>query len=261
MKTEHHQRVELACRLAKQAGALALAAFMTPLEIKMKGRQDFVSNADLEVENFLRDEILKAFPDDGLVGEEFGTAAGKSGYEWVLDPIDGTANFVRSIPLWCVVIALVHGDRVVGGVIYDPNHDELFWAERGQGAFMNDESLKFHNDIDMGDGTVAFGYSTRVKSGSVPKLVEAFEEDGAFFVRMASGALSLAWVAASRYNGYIEEVMNAWDCFAGMILVEEAGGKTSLGDVQAMIRDGGRVIAGPLGVYDRLEQIGHDLWK
>src|SRR3954452_2695997 len=136
-------RLDVALRIAHEAGELALRHFraLDLLSIENKGHQDLVSNADREVELFVRAELARAFPDDGIVGEEHAPTSGTSGHIWVIDPIDGTANFVRGIPAWCVVIACVDQGMTEIGVIHEPSTGETFCASRGGGAFLNDRAI------------------------------------------------------------------------------------------------------------------------
>ncbi|WP_306258769.1 inositol monophosphatase family protein [Pararhizobium sp. IMCC21322] len=137
MTSELDTRLDSAKTIAKGAGDMALDFFQDigKLIIESKGVQDMVSNADRDVETFVREELAKHFPDDGIVGEEHANVEGTSGYTWVIDPIDGTANFVNNIPAWCVILACVHDDETKIGVIYAPWNDELFWGGQRQGRF------------------------------------------------------------------------------------------------------------------------------
>lgn len=240
--------------IAEEAGRLALDYFQRPsgLQIERKGHQDFVSQADREVELLVRRKLAEAFPDDGIVGEEHAPSAGTSGYVWVIDPIDGTTNFINGIPAWTVVLACVSGGRTQIGVIHDPCHSETFAAVRDSGATLNGQPLKLAAGLTLKDGTTGIGMSNRVGTVGLMALVQGIFDEGGIFLRNASGALSLAYVAAGRLLGYAEEHMNAWDCLAGQLIVEEAGGGVEEQDADEMIDHGGRVIAGAPGVFDEL---------
>ncbi len=254
-KLEH--RAARAERIVREAGKLALSFFHSPdaLRVERKGHQDFVSQADREVEMFIRDALDAAFPDDGIVGEEHDRVSGTTGWTWVIDPIDGTTNFVTQIPAWTVVLAGVAEGRTQIGVIYDACHDEMFVATRGMGARLNGRALVVEGDKGLREGSVGTGFSNRVPTDGVARLVTAVLAEGGVFHRNASGALSLAYVAAGRLLGYAEEHMNAWDCLAGQLLVEEAGGRVEDQDADAMIETGGRVIVGAPGAWDDLLRI------
>jgi myo-inositol-1(or 4)-monophosphatase len=247
-------RAALCAEIARKAGELALSYFsdQASLTVDAKGHQDFVSQADREVETMTRHLLSGAFPDDGIVGEEHAPLEGTSGFTWVIDPIDGTANFVNAIPAWTVVIAGVAEGRTQIGVTHDPCHDETFVAIRGKGATLNGAPLRMDNTRALSEGTVGVGYSNRVDAGGILRVVQGLGERGAMFHRNASGALSLVYVAAGRFLGYVEEHMNAWDCLAGQLIVAEAGGRIEAQDADAMIANGGRVVVGTPAVFDDL---------
>ncbi len=261
--SETNARYEFALDICREAGELALSYFegTATLRVEQKGPQDWVSEADKEVETFLRARIEASWPSDGIYGEEHENKPGESGFDWVIDPIDGTTNFVNGIPAWTVVLAGVYGAQTEIGVIHDPNASETFSARRGAGATLNGQSLAVASDIDMASGSVAVGYSNRVPVTNVLPVLEDVVNSGAMFHRNASGALSLAYVAAGRLLGYVEEHMNAWDCLAGQLLVEEAGGVVEQRDAGEMIREGGRVVVGTPDVFPVLKAICDKAWQ
>ncbi|WP_170406515.1 inositol monophosphatase family protein [Ruegeria arenilitoris] len=256
-------RKNFAVATAKEAGALALEYFTNrdTLVIDQKGTQDWVSEADRNVETFIRERITNSFPDDGIYGEEHEAKAGSSGFDWVIDPIDGTTNFVNGIPAWTIVLAGVSNRQTQLGVIYEPNVDETYVAVRGEGVTLNGQSIQVASDVELASGTVSVGYSNRVEASNVIPVIAALVEGGALYHRNASGALSLAYVAAGRLLGYIEEHMNAWDCLAGQLMIAEAGGEIEDQDAESMIRDGGRVIAGTPDVFGTLKLICDGAWN
>ena len=254
MDQEIDARLALAKSLAHDAGKKAKVYFRSigDLIIKSKGVQDMVSNADLEVETYIRERLAIAFPDDGIVGEEHGRVASKSGYTWVIDPIDGTANFVAGIPAWCVILACVHEDTTKIAAIYEPSHDELFWGVLGEGAFMNDIAIKVSSTTGLDVGNTGVGMNGRTETDMAAKFVKLLSERGGLFYRNASGGLMLSYVAAGRLIGYAEAHMNAWDCLAGQLLIAEAGGRVEKQSADAMLATGGRVIAAGPTVFDEL---------
>ncbi|EEX10155.1 inositol-1-monophosphatase [Ruegeria lacuscaerulensis ITI-1157] len=260
--TDNLERREFAVAVCSQAGELAARYFADrdALVVDRKGAQDWVSEADRNVETFIRDRIAEAWPEDGIVGEEHGRKSGTSGFDWVIDPIDGTTNFVNGIPAWTVVLAGVSGGRTQVGVIHDPNVDETYVALRGGGATLNDAPMRVAAGVALNSGTVAVGYSNRIEARHVLPIVADLIARGAMFHRNASGALSLAYVAAGRLLGYVEEHMNAWDCLAGQLMIAEAGGCIEDQDADTMIRQGGRVIAGTPDVFDTLREIAERVW-
>ena len=226
------RRFAFAQDLAREAGALAHRRFAhrEALEIESKGLQDWVSEADREVEAMIRARIAVAFPQDGFLGEESGAVAsveGEAGAVWVVDPIDGTACFLAGIPTWCVSIALVSRGEIELGVIYDPNAEELFAARRGQGARLNGAPLPPLSAGRFADGLFGLGHSTRVPAEALIGFMAALLRAEGMFICNGSGALMLAYVAAGRLVGYFEPHMNAWDTLAGFALIREAGGWTN----------------------------------
>ena len=227
MTTEAKKRLQFAIDLARSAGDLGMGFFreIEKLTIESKGHQDLVSNADRDVELFVRAAIADAYPDDGVVGEEHAAAAGSSGHIWVIDPIDGTANFVRGIPQWCVIIACVKDGETHTGVVHEPASGETFYARRGGGAFCK-RSPHCGFQIDrIAYGSIGVGFNNRTSAENILPVVTEIIRQGGVFFRNASGGLMLSYVAAGRLIAYTEEHMNAWDCLAGLLIVEEAGGK------------------------------------
>ena len=247
-------RIEVLEDICKQAGRLALQYFrdQAGLVIDHKGHQDFVSQADREVELLTRKLLSEHFPDDAIVGEEHAPSPGTSGFTWVIDPIDGTTNFINGIPAWTVVVAGVRNGVTECGVIHDPCNNETFVAVKGAGATLNGAALTLTDERRLSQGTVGIGYSNRVEDQGIVRLVASLVNEGSMFYRNASGALSLAYVAAGRLLGYSEEHMNAWDCLAGQLIVAEAGGRVEDQDADAMIRNGGRVVVGTPAVFEPL---------
>ena len=256
------KKTEITIAIVRSAGALALKFFqdLASLNVEKKGHQDFVSRADKDVELFIRAALEKTFPDDGIVGEEHDPKRGSSGFTWVIDPIDGTTNFINGIPAWTVVLAGVCDDKTQIGIIFDACHDDCFVAISGQGSCLNAMPLKSLHRSALTEGSVGVGFSNLVTTVGVSKLVEKILDAGGVFHRNASGALSLAYVADGRLLGYSEEHMNAWDCLAGQLLVAEAGGRVEAQSADAMIRQGGRVVVGAPGVFEHLIAISDEAY-
>jgi len=220
-------RFALAQAIATEAGAVALGYFKQRETLVVETKrdlQDVVSIADREVENLIRARVAEAHAGDGFLGEEYGLAAGDSGYTWVVDPIDGTSPFVNGMPNWCVSIAVLHNGEPVIGVICAPCHDELYAGASGMGATLNGIALKLDPSRTIRNAVTGLGANTYVTPAFVAKTVETLLEAGGTFIRNGSGALMLAYVAAGRLVGYYEPYMHAWDCLAGYCLVREAGG-------------------------------------
>ncbi len=257
------KRLDFAIGIAREAGAFASRHFaaIDSLVIESKGHQDLVSNADKETEKLIRSAIAAAFPDDGIVGEEYGRVHGTSGFDWVIDPIDGTANFVRAIPQWCVALAVArHGDAVIG-VINEPSSGELFHAMKGGGAFCNGKPILAARGSDIGEGSVGTGYSGRAPGENIIKVVARLVASGSMFFRNASGALMLAYVAAGRLLGYVEEHMNSWDCLGGLLIIEEAGGVIVKPDAETVLEHGTVVIAAGPNVFGEISKLADDCFS
>jgi myo-inositol-1(or 4)-monophosphatase len=250
--TDLAARYTAARQIASTAGALALDYFRKwdQLTIDVKGHQDFVSEADRNVELAVRAALAQTFPNDGIVGEEGEATSGTSGYTWVIDPIDGTTNFINGIPQWCVIIACVHQGQTVIGVVHDPVHDEMHHAVAGGGAFCNDRPIRCSSKTSLLEGSLGVGFSGRREIEGVKRLVNLCCDAGTVFWRNGSGGLSLAYVATGRILGYVEEHMNAWDFLAGHLIVAEAGGLVEPVNADDAIARGGRVVVAGAGVFD-----------
>ena len=225
--TTIEDRFAAASDFGPRAGALALDYFKRRDELTIETKrdpQDVVSVADREVEQFIRAEIGRLFPEDGILGEEYGLEAGTSGFTWVIDPIDGTNPFVNGMPNWCISIAVLEHGLPVVGVIYAPCFDELYAAMKGAGATLNGVPLRLDPKRTVRNAVTGIGANNHVTPQVVAGIVQRLLEGGGTFIRNGSGALMLAYVAAGRLVGYYEPHMHAWDCMAGFCLVAEAGG-------------------------------------
>jgi myo-inositol-1(or 4)-monophosphatase len=245
-------RAGFAKELAREAGALGRRYFLRELAFtaEVKGPQDWISAADVAVENLIRSELARAFPADAMLGEEAGGTLGE--HLWVVDPIDGTINFVHGVRYWCVSIAFTIGNARRIAVIYDPSLDELFWAVKGEGAWRNDERMAVSDCRALDRALVAAGYVPRHPLDQSLALRAGLLNAGAAVKDMGAGALMLAHVAAGRYDALLEPHMHPWDALAGLLLVEEAGGRVLPYPGPAGLALGGRVIAAAPGVYDAL---------
>ena len=227
-------RLDFCSQLAQEAGRLAHTGF-GPLGMKglrgvsMKGRHDVLTEMDGKVERFIREQIALRFPHDAVLGEEDGAsaAAHEAEHLWIVDPIDGTANYARGIAHYCVSIGVTRNGKLVAGAIHDPSHERLYWAGEGTGAWMNGERIAVSPIADVHASTVECGWSTRRSTREYLAMVERVFDAGAQMRRAGSGALGLADVAAGRVEAYCELHINAWDCAAGLLLVREAGGFTN----------------------------------
>ena len=197
------------------------------LQVSVKGAGDFVSNADRRAEETIRDMLMEARPNYGFLGEEGTAIEGKDPTRrWIVDPLDGTTNFLHGLPHWAISIALEHKGEIVAGVVYDPVKDEMFTAEKGEGAWMNDRRLRVSARREISEMLFATGIPFGARGG-LSELMKEFARllpRTAGIRRWGTASLDLAYVAAGRFDGFWERGLQPWDIAAGMILVREAGG-------------------------------------
>ena len=250
---ELDSREEALVAVAREAGELAKKLFSKPsgLDIKLKAKQDFITAADGEIERLIIERLKTRFPGDAFLGEE-GGAEGTGDAVWVIDPIDGTANFAHRMPHFCVSIALVSAGELALGAIAAPMYGELYRARLGHGAFLNEKKMKVADLADMRQAIVELGWSARRTVRTYTALVERVLDAGAIFMRAGSGALGLAYVAAGRTHGYCELHINSWDTLAGLLMVREAGGWTNDFLSGDSLERGNAVLACAPGLKDAL---------
>ncbi|MFC3676381.1 inositol monophosphatase family protein [Ferrovibrio xuzhouensis] len=223
------QRLQQAEQVIREAGKLARGFYDNrgDLTIKLKGVQDFVSQADAETEDLIASRLLAAFPHDGILGEERGRRGGDTDALWVIDPIDGTANFVRGLSWWCVAIALVVHDRLELGLIYEPVADKLYTARRGHGAFCNGQPITVSSTSRLDSACLGIGMGHDEAAGPHTAMLETLLNTRCQYRRLGSGLLLLALAAEGATDGFYEARMKPWDALAGLLLVREAGGITN----------------------------------
>jgi myo-inositol-1(or 4)-monophosphatase len=200
------------------------------LQVSMKGPADFVSSADLKAEKIIRGELAKGRPGYGFLMEESGSTVGSdTRHRWIVDPLDGTTNFLHGIPHFCISIALERDGEIVAGVVYEPTRDEMFWAEKGAGAYLNERRLRVSARRGLADALIGTGIPFRERGDHALYLATLAAVMGATagVRRPGAAALDLAYVAAGRYDGFWEYGLSAWDIAAGILLIREAGGYVS----------------------------------
>jgi myo-inositol-1(or 4)-monophosphatase len=239
-------RLQLASAIAREVGAMMLAAFHDRAGGQLhtfKGQHDYLTETDFAVEQHIRKRVAAAFPRDEFLGEESaGNSTAAFGRDiWVVDPIDGTANFARGIPHFCTSIAFVRDQQIEIGAIYQPVLDELYLAHRGGGATRNDRPIRVSGVTSMQEAIIEAGWSTRLPTQAYVDLVDKIYCAGAQVRRTGSGSLGLAYVADGRSDAYCELHINSWDVLAGLALIKEAGGWT----VDFLANDGLR-LGGPV---------------
>ncbi len=231
------------------------------LQVSLKGPADYVSEADRRAERTLRSLLGKARPDWGFLMEEAGETKGtEAGMRWVVDPLDATTNFLHGIPHFCISIAVERERDPVAGVIYDPLRDEIFWAEKGVGAFLDDRRLRVSARRRLADAVIATGIPFGARPGKdefVAGLRKVMDET-AGVRRFGSAALDLAYVAAGRFDGFWETGLSPWDVAAGVVLIREAGGfVTDLSGGPNMVY-GGSILAANPGLHEPLRRLLRD---
>lgn len=253
-RSDIQKRAELCQAVIRSAGALALEGFKKVSEggFTMKGPQDFLTETDAASEDHIRSAILTAFPDDGFFGEEGGGEIRDR--VWVVDPIDGTANFARGIPHFCISIGYIENGVTQFGAIFNPALDELHFAMLGQGATRNGTSIATASTTRFDTASVELGWSTRIPNATYLKVAEALLSKGANVRRSGSGALGLAYVADGRSDAYVELHMNSWDCVPGLLIVAEAGGAVCPFTELGSLRQGGPVLASAAGLASGISE-------
>jgi myo-inositol-1(or 4)-monophosphatase len=234
---------------------------LAELQVAKKAPADFVSAADLKAEQTIFEMLSKARPGYGFLGEERGMIEGTDKtHTWIVDPLDGTTNFLHAIPHFAINIALQREGAVVAAVTYNPISNDLFWAEKGKGAFVNDKRLRVAARTRMDEAVMATGipFLGHGQHATFLKELHQISQRVAGVRRFGSAALDLAWVAAGRYDGYWERDLNAWDIAAGILLVTEAGGRVTNANGEDDVLGTGSVCAGNLEIQpqllDRLRQ-------
>lgn len=234
---------------ARKAGRSLARDFgeVEQLQVSVKGPANFVSAADHKAEDIIFEELSKARPGYGFLMEERGAVAGPDEtHRWIVDPLDGTTNFLHGIPLFVVSIALERDGQLVGGIIYNPVSNEIFTAERGKGAFLNDRRLRVSARRKISDAVVATGipHRGRPDHGTFQRELETVMPELAGIRRTGAAALDLAWTAAGRFDAYWERNIQAWDVAAGILILREAGGLVTDAAGGQDIYGSGAIVAG-----------------
>jgi myo-inositol-1(or 4)-monophosphatase len=223
--------LNFAMEAARDAGRVLMEKFGRDIKISKKGEINLVTEADLASEALIIERIRSHYPKHTILAEESGTAVvagGDSAWKWIIDPLDGTTNYAHGYPCFCVTIALEHDGEVVIGVTYDPTRNEMFAAERGRGASLNNKPIRVSNTEQLGDALIVTGFPYDFKDR--PQFARHLTE---FLIasrgvrRDGSAAIDMAYVACGRFDGFWEEGLNPWDMAAGVLLIEEAGGQVS----------------------------------
>ncbi|TXC66292.1 inositol monophosphatase [Piscinibacter aquaticus] len=256
-----HPMLNIAIKAARTAGAIINRASLDLdlLKINTKGPNDFVSEVDRAAEQAIIETLLGAYPGHGILAEESGRSQGAkdSDYVWIIDPLDGTTNFLHGFPVYAVSIALAFRGQVQQAVVYDPTRNDLFYASKGRGAFLNDKRLRASKRTRLSDALIGTGFPFR-KGDNFKRYVQMFEEvmqHCAGLRRPGAAALDLCYVAAGYYDGFFETGLNPWDIAAGSLIITEAGGLIGNFTGEADYLYQREVVAGNPKVYAQLVQI------
>jgi myo-inositol-1(or 4)-monophosphatase len=260
MSASLHPMLNIAVRAARAAGAIInrAALDLDALKIASKGTNDFVTEVDRAAEEAIIATLLESYPGHGILAEESGRERGArhSEYVWIIDPLDGTTNFIHGFPVYAVSIALAFRGRVEQAVVYDPTRNDLFLASRGRGAFLNDRRLRVSKRVRMADSLIGTGFPFR-KGDNFKRYLKMFEEvmqHCAGVRRPGAAALDLCYVAAGFYDGFFETGLQPWDVAAGSLMITEAGGLVGNFTGEADYLHQREVVAGNPRIYAQLVQ-------
>ena len=223
--------LNFAIETARQAGSILLEKFGRKINISKKGEIDLVTEADLASEKLIIERIKSHYPKHSILAEESGESiiqGGDSSFKWVIDPLDGTTNFAHGYPCFCVNIALERDGEIIVGVTFDPTRDELFAAEKGGGATLNNKPIRVSETAKLSEALIVTGfpYDFKLKE-NFSKHLNDFLLKSRGVRRDGSAAIDMAYVACGRFDGFWEEGLHAWDVAAGVLLIQEAGGRVS----------------------------------
>ncbi|MGH8245464.1 MAG: inositol monophosphatase family protein [Gammaproteobacteria bacterium] len=253
-----HPMVNIAVRAARRAAGIInrAAGNLDVLTVRHKSLNDLVSEVDRAAEEAIIETLKASYPDHAILAEESGST-GESEYVWIIDPLDGTTNFLHGLPIYAVSIALMHKGQLQHGVIYDPTRNDLYTASRGRGAFLNDRRLRVSKRDKLIDGLIGTGFPFRMSDYIDPYLamLKDLMTRTAGVRRPGAAALDLAAVAAGRLDGFWEIGLSPWDMAAGVLMITEAGGL--VGDLEGNERylERGQIVAGNPKIFAQLIQV------
>jgi myo-inositol-1(or 4)-monophosphatase len=260
MSQNIHPMLNIAIRAARAAGSIINRAALDidVLKVTAKGANDFVTEVDRAAEQAIIDVLLEAYPGHAILAEESGRTRGAkhSDYLWIIDPLDGTTNFIHGLPVYAVSIALSFRGRVEQAIVYDPARNDLFMASKGRGAFLNDRRLRVSKRIRMADALIGTGFPFR-KGDNFKRYLKMFEEvmqNCAGVRRPGAAALDLCYVAAGWYDGFFETGLQPWDAAAGSLMITEAGGLVGNFTGEADYLYQREIVAGNPKIYAQLVQ-------
>jgi len=257
-----HPMLGIAVRAARRAGAIISRAArdVELMTVTRKRHNDFVTEVDKAAEQAIIEILHRAFPDHAILAEESGATAGNAGkseYTWIIDPLDGTTNFIHGFPQYAVSIGLRHKGVLTQGVIYDPTKNELFTATRGRGAYLDERRIRVSKRMQLSDALIGTGFPFRDFDGldEYLSMFRALTARTAGLRRAGAAALDIAYVAAGRLDGFWEMGLSAWDIAAGALMVQEAGGLVGDFHGDPGYLDSGRVVCGNPKIFAQLVQV------
>jgi myo-inositol-1(or 4)-monophosphatase len=249
--------LDFAISVAQEAGALLRDRLNTKFNVSHKGDINLVTEVDIASETLIRERIATRFPKHQVLAEESGFADSASDYRWIIDPLDGTTNYAHGYPVFNVSIGLEHKGEMIAGVVYDPMRDELFAAEKGSGAMLNKKTIRVSQTGELIKSMLSTGFPYDIKTSNLTNLdhwtnfamnAQALRRDGA-------AALDLCYVACGRYDGFWELNLSAWDTAAGVLIVEEAGGKVTDFSNQKFSNYAPEIVASNSLIHDRMIEV------
>lgn len=259
-----HPMLNTAIKAARKAGAIINRASLDLdlVRVGTKGRSDFVTEVDHAAERAIVEVLHKSYPDHAILAEESG-ASGKSDYTWIIDPLDGTTNFIHGFPQYAVSIALRHRENITQAVIFDPTRNELFTATRGRGAFLNDHRLRVSRRDRLPESLIGTGFPFRSLEhlDDYVRMFKTITEHTAGIRRPGAATLDLAYVAAGRLDGFWEIGLSPWDVAAGSLMILEAGGLVSNFDGNAGFIEDGHIVAGSPKIFPQLLKLVGDVHR
>ncbi len=259
-----HPMLNIAVAAARAAGSLIVRYLdrIDTLNVSTKHMNEFVTEVDREAEAIIIADIRKAYPDHAILAEESG-AAGESTYRWIIDPLDGTTNYVHGFPQFCVSIALEHRGRLEQGVVFDPLRQELFTASRGAGARLDDRRIRVSRRSGLEGALLGTGFPFRgaYDLDTYLQTVRALVPRSAGIRRAGAAALDLAYVAAGRLDGFWEFGLEPWDMAAGVLLIREAGGLVTDADGDEHYMESGNIVTGTPKVLRELIKVIKPIWQ
>ncbi|HXG92491.1 MAG TPA: inositol monophosphatase family protein [Blastocatellia bacterium] len=249
--------IDFAIRVAQDAGRLLRDRLGTTIDIGHKGAINIVTDVDLASERLIREAIATHYPRHEVLAEEGGLAESTSDYRWIVDPLDGTTNYAHGYPIFCVSIALEYKGETILGVVYDPMREEVFTAERGSGAWLNNRRIRVSQTVDLMQSLLSTGFPYDIKTSSLTNLdhwanfamnAQALRRDGA-------AAIDLCYVACGRFDGFWELNLSPWDTAAGALIAEEAGGRITDFDGGKFSNYKPQIVASNGLIHDRMIEV------